>query len=79
MTEKCPSSQRLARSPTMKIEYEIGDVVVHLGRHYKIIRKSRWDLHVILMTHVGPTTEEIRLAKVSCRPSRQSIDEAKYS
>lgn len=63
----------------MKIEYEIGDIVVYLGRHYKIIRKSRWDLSVIPMTHIGPTTEEMRLAKSECRPSHQSIAEAKYS
>lgn len=62
----------------MKIEYEIGDIVVHLGRHYKIIRKSRWDLGVVPMTSLGPT-EEMSLDKRECRPSNQSIDEAKYS
>lgn len=62
----------------MKIEYEIGDIVVHLGRHYKIVRKSRWGLHVIPMASLGPAME-VRLAKSECRPSHQSIDEAKYS
>lgn len=62
----------------MKIEYEIGDVIVHLGRHYKIVRKSRWGLSVIPMTSLGPT-EEMSLDKRECRPSHQSIEEAKVS